>query len=89
MKYLALYLIRLYQKYISPAVPSGCRYDPTCSHYAFEAIQEHGFIRGTWLGIQRISRCHGLSPGGYDPVPMKGQRSESASSQNVLLEEQN
>ena len=93
MKYLALQFIRAYQKFISPAVPSGCRYDPTCSHYTYEAIQKYGFFRGAWLGIQRISRCHGLSPGGYDPVPEKhkGRTTETttASSKNVLLEEQN
>lgn len=69
MKQLALGLIRLYQKSLSPLLPSGCRYDPTCSHYTYDAIQRHGFIRGSWLGMRRIARCHGLSPGGYDPVP--------------------
>jgi uncharacterized protein len=69
MKYLALGLIRFYQKFLSPLFPSACRYDPSCSHYTFEAIQRHGFIRGGWLGVKHIARCHGLSPGGYDPVP--------------------
>ncbi|PJF44509.1 MAG: membrane protein insertion efficiency factor YidD [Phototrophicales bacterium] len=71
MKYLALYFIRFYQRFISPRVPSGCRYDPTCSHYTYQAIETHGFFKGVWLGMRRIARCHGLSPGGYDPVPPK------------------
>ena len=69
MKFFALGLIRLYQKYLSRLVPSSCRYDPTCSHYTYEAIQTHGFLRGAWLGAKRISRCHPLGPSGYDPVP--------------------
>lgn len=71
MKTLALALIRFYQRVLSPYVPSGCRYDPTCSHYTHDAIQMHGFFKGAWLGVRRIARCHGLSPGGYDPVPPK------------------
>lgn len=71
MKYLALAIIGLYQRLISPYVPSGCRYDPTCSHYTYQAIETHGFLKGAWLGMRRIARCHGLSPGGYDPVPPK------------------
>ncbi|HLA43190.1 MAG TPA: membrane protein insertion efficiency factor YidD [Aggregatilineales bacterium] len=71
MKSIALVLIRFYQQYISRAIPSNCRYDPTCSHYTYEAIQTHGFVRGAWLGFKRISRCHPLGPSGYDPVPTK------------------
>lgn len=71
MKYIALAFIRFYQRTISPYVPSGCRYDPTCSHYTYQAIEKHGFFKGVWLGTRRIARCHGLSPGGYDPVPEK------------------
>lgn len=71
MKFFALALIRLYQKTLSRVIPSSCRYDPTCSHYTFQAIETHGFFRGGWLGLQRISRCHGLGPSGYDPVPEK------------------
>ncbi len=69
MKWLALRLIRLYQRYISPALPSACIYEPTCSRYTYEAIERYGFIRGAWLGIKRISRCHPFHQGGYDPVP--------------------
>jgi len=69
MKTLALGLIRLYQKYLSGLLPSGCRYDPTCSHYTYQAIESYGLIRGSWMGLSRIARCHPLSAGGYNPVP--------------------
>jgi putative membrane protein insertion efficiency factor len=69
MRTIALALVRFYQRFISPVIPSGCRYDPTCSHYTYQAIEKHGAIKGIWMGLERISRCHGLSPGGYDPVP--------------------
>lgn len=71
MKPIALAFIRFYQRYFSANLPSGCRYDPTCSHYTYQAIERFGFFKGSWLGVQRIARCHGLSPGGYDPVPAK------------------
>ena len=69
MKYVALALIRFYKRFISPVLPSACRFHPTCSVYTYEAIERYGVIRGGWLGIKRISRCHPLNPGGYDPVP--------------------
>ena len=71
MKWLALKLIMFYKRFISPVLPSACRFEPTCSMYTYEAIETHGVIKGTWLGIKRISRCHPLHPGGYDPVPPK------------------
>jgi putative membrane protein insertion efficiency factor len=62
-------LIRFYQRAISPLTPPACRFQPTCSEYALIAIKRHGFIRGSWLGLRRILRCHPFHPGGHDPVP--------------------
>jgi len=61
--------IRGYQLWISPLFPAACRYYPTCSAYAIEAIEKHGALSGTWLAMRRIGRCHPFRPGGYDPVP--------------------
>ncbi len=69
MKRLALALIRFYQYAISPLFPPSCRYTPTCSQYTYEAIQKYGVVKGGWLGLKRLSRCHPFHPGGYDPVP--------------------
>jgi uncharacterized protein len=69
MKSLALAMIRFYKRFISPALPSSCIYEPTCSVYTYQAIERYGVIRGTWMGIKRISRCHPFHTGGYDPVP--------------------
>lgn len=62
-------LIRFYQKGISPFTRPSCRFTPTCSAYAVEAIQRHGAARGTWLAVRRILRCHPFGGHGYDPVP--------------------
>lgn len=62
-------LIRFYQVAISPWKPSSCRYQPTCSAYAKEAIEVHGALRGSWLGLRRLLRCHPWGGFGYDPVP--------------------
>lgn len=64
-----IWLVRGYQLFISPFVPPSCRFHPTCSHYAIEALQKYGAIRGLWLAIRRITRCHPWHPGGHDPVP--------------------
>jgi len=61
--------IRVYQLVISPLLPPRCRFYPTCSQYAIEALQKHGAIRGGWLALKRILKCHPLHPGGIDPVP--------------------
>lgn len=62
-------LIRIYQLVISPLLGPKCRFTPTCSHYATEALKKHGVFKGTWLSIKRISRCHPWGGSGYDPVP--------------------
>lgn len=67
----AIFCIRLYQVALSPLIPTRCRYTPTCSNYTIAAIEEWGLIRGVWLGIRRISRCHPCGGWGADPVPKK------------------
>jgi putative membrane protein insertion efficiency factor len=62
-------LIRGYQLLLSPFIGNQCRFTPTCSHYALEAVQRHGAVKGTWLALRRVSRCHPWHPGGHDPVP--------------------
>ena len=69
MKYLLLGLIRLYQATFSKLLPPSCRFTPSCSHYGYEAIRKYGSIKGGWLAVRRVARCHPLNPGGYDPVP--------------------
>ena len=68
MKKIALFLISIYQK-ISALTPSRCRFYPTCSEYTKQAIDRYGFLKGGWLGVKRICKCHPLNEGGYDPVP--------------------
>ncbi len=68
MKIVAIYLLRFYKYAISPMLPPACRFTPTCSEYAADAIAKHGFLKGAWLGVRRLSRCHPFSSGGYDPV---------------------
>ncbi len=62
-------LIRAYQLVISPALPPACRFTPTCSQYALEAVRRHGALRGSWLALRRLARCHPFNPGGIDAVP--------------------
>lgn len=69
LKALLLAPIRFYRRYISPLTPPSCRYHPTCSTYAVQAIEHHGAVRGGWLAFTRVMRCHPFHPGGYDPVP--------------------
>ena len=68
MKTFCILFIRFYQLFISPLFPPTCRFYPTCSQYAIEAIQKKGVLRGVWLAIKRIAKCHPFHPGGYDPV---------------------
>jgi putative membrane protein insertion efficiency factor len=69
MKTSFLWLIRLYQRTASRVLPPTCRFIPSCSEYTYQAIAKYGVLKGGWLGLKRISRCHPLNPGGYDPVP--------------------
>ena len=76
MKKLLLSLIRFYRRHISPHLPPMCRYYPTCSCYAVEAIETHGALKGSLLALWRILRCNPLSRGGYDPVPPRRERKD-------------
>jgi len=69
LKRIALIVIRLYQKLLSPLLPQTCRFYPSCSEYSRESIVRHGVVRGTWLTIVRLCKCHPFHPGGFDPVP--------------------
>jgi uncharacterized protein len=65
----AIAIVRVYQKLISPLFPPSCRFTPSCSSYAITSLQRYGVIRGGWLALKRVGRCHPWNPGGYDPVP--------------------
>ena len=69
MSRFVLSAIRLYQQHVSPQLPAACRFSPTCSVYAYEAIGRHGLLRGGWLALRRLVRCHPLHVMTYDPVP--------------------
>jgi putative membrane protein insertion efficiency factor len=81
MKYVLIALLKGYRFAISPLYGQVCRYHPTCSAYALEAVQAHGALRGTWLAMRRVARCHPWAAGGFDPVPApKNRRSSTHSS---------
>ncbi len=69
MKRLALVVIRVYQRTVSPGLPPVCRFEPSCSRYGYEAIERHGLAKGGWLALRRLARCHPFHATGYDPVP--------------------
>ena len=71
MKTILKSIIKIYQKVISPLTPPSCRFYPTCSNYGLEAIETHGAMKGSWLAVRRISKCHPFHKGGFDPVPDK------------------
>jgi len=65
----ALLFLRAYKRFISPLLPPLCRFEPTCSVYTMQAVEKYGVLRGVWLGMRRLARCHPFNPGGWDPVP--------------------
>jgi uncharacterized protein len=69
MRWLLLNLLRFYKRFISPLLPPSCIYEPSCSVYAYQAISKYGVLKGGWLALRRLLRCHPWGPGGYDPVP--------------------
>lgn len=69
MRWILVALVRGYQIVLSPLLPAACRYYPSCSAYAIEALEKHGALRGTWMAMRRIGRCNPFRPGGFDPVP--------------------
>jgi putative membrane protein insertion efficiency factor len=69
MRSAALLLLRFYKRFLSPLLPPMCRFEPTCSVYTMEAVEKYGALRGSWLGVRRLARCHPFNPGGWDPVP--------------------
>jgi putative membrane protein insertion efficiency factor len=84
MKYVLIWLLKGYRFAISPLYGQVCRYHPTCSAYALEAVQTHGAVRGSWLAMRRVARCHPWAAGGLDPVPpAKNRRSSTLSSSMV------
>jgi len=69
MKYIFIFLIKVYQRTLSRLLPPSCRFYPSCSEYGVQALQKYGIFKGGWLTVKRIARCHPFNPGGYDPVP--------------------
>lgn len=69
MKYILIIFVKAYRMLLSPFLPDSCRFYPTCSEYAIEALGKHGAIKGSWLALKRILKCHPFHSGGFDPVP--------------------
>jgi putative membrane protein insertion efficiency factor len=69
VKYLFIFLIKVYQRTLSRVMPPSCRFYPSCSEYGAQALQKYGVLKGGWLTVKRVARCHPFNPGGYDPVP--------------------
>ena len=69
IRWVLVRFVKLYQRLVSPLLPQACRFYPSCSAYAVEALERHGALRGSWLALKRLGRCHPFHPGGLDPVP--------------------
>ena len=69
MRTLLIFFVQLYRWFVSPLLGQNCRFHPSCSSYALEALEHHGAVQGSWLAARRVCRCHPWNPGGYDPVP--------------------
>ncbi|MEJ7849721.1 MAG: membrane protein insertion efficiency factor YidD [Pyrinomonadaceae bacterium] len=82
MKFLVLDLLGIYKALVSPFLPPACRFEPSCSEYAKEAVEKYGAVRGTWMGLKRILRCQPFCKGGYDPVKQVAGRRQSEKSCN-------
>ncbi|MBQ0125464.1 MAG: membrane protein insertion efficiency factor YidD [Clostridiales bacterium] len=89
MNHIAIFFVKLYQKFISPLKPPCCRFTPTCSQYAVEAFSEWGFIVGLGLTVWRILRCNPFCRGGYDPVPENKRRHKKKNSQSEINQGEN
>lgn len=68
MQNVILSVLRIYKRWLSPLLPSACRFHPTCSEYMMDAVRKYGAARGVWMGLRRLARCHPFNPGGLDPV---------------------
>lgn len=84
-RYAIIYLLRLYQLTLSPMLGPVCRFAPSCSSYAVEAVRVHGVVRGGWLSGRRLARCHPWNPGGWDPVPPRRGHRVSADHQSSTM----
>lgn len=82
MRYIGIFFVKLYQKFISPLKPPCCRFSPTCSQYAIEAFREWGFICGLGLTVWRIIHCNPFGRGGYDPVPKRKRKNKNPKKQS-------
>ena len=80
MKYLIIDILKLYKTFVSPFLPPSCRFTPTCSEYAMQAVERYGFLRGSWMAFKRLLRCQPFCEGGHDPVPdqMKGEKDQGS-----------
>jgi putative membrane protein insertion efficiency factor len=86
MQTIVIAVLKGYKAFVSPLLPSACRFYPTCSEYMLEAVRLHGVVRGVWMGLKRLGRCHPFHQGGYDPVStaaMQAQRAQSRAAEQV------